>query len=250
MQVALIQTGLEVSFRSKKENLAQFMGIMEATSAGLVVFPEMWPLGYASFERYTEDAEPLDGPLVAALRRAAGDKQCWLLPGSFPEIKDGRIYNTTMLINPKGEIAGVYRKIHVFGYQSKEKELVSEGPAPTIVDTPFGKVGLAICYDLRFPELFRYYAKNGVQMFIVTASWPSARKQAWELFATARAHENMCWMLACNSHADSLVVAPTGEVVARGSARRATITADIDLDLARRTREDFPVLNDAHWVFT
>lgn len=249
MQVALIQTGLEVSFNSKAENLARFMDLMEDTCADLVLFPEMWPIGYASFERYAEEAELLDGAFVAALRQAAHDKKCWLAPGSFPEKLDGRLYNTTLLINPVGEIEGVYRKIHVFGYQSKEKELVSEGWAPTIVTTPFGKIGLAVCYDLRFPELFRYYAKNGVTMFIVPASWPSARKQAWELFVRARAHENMCWMLACNSHADSLVVAPTGEIVAKGAARREIVLADIDLELVGRTREDFPVLNDAHWVF-
>lgn len=250
MKVALIQTGLEVSFRSKKENLDMFVGLMEETSAELVLFPEMWPIGYASFERYETEAEPLDGPLVTSFRQAARGKGCWLLPGSFAEKKDGKLYNTTMLINPKGEIAGVYRKIHVFSYQSKEKELVSAGAGPAIIETPFGKIGLAVCYDLRFPELFRYYAQNGVTMFLVTASWPSARKQAWELFATARAHENMCWMLACNSHADSLVVAPTGKVIAKGAARRETVMAEIDLDLVRRTREDFPVLSDAHWVFT
>lgn len=249
MQIALIQTGLEVSFRPKADNLAQVLELVKATEAGLLVFPEMWPCGYASFERYVEDAEPLDGPLVRALCAAAREKGVWLMPGSFPEIKDGRLYNTATLINPQGEIVGVYRKIHVFGYQSKEKELISEGPAPAIVETPFGKVGLAVCYDLRFPELFRYYTQNGVTMFIVTASWPSARRQAWELFTTARAHENMCWMLACNSHADSLVVAPTGEVIARGAAKRETIMADIDLDLVRRTRSDFPVLDDAHWHF-
>lgn len=249
MQVALIQTGLEVSFHTKAENLATFVGLMEDTSADLVVFPEMWPIGYASFERYAEEAEPLDGAFVIALRQAARGKKCWLLPGSFPEILDGRLYNTTMLIGPDGEIKGVYRKIHVFGYQSREKELVSEGPTPVIVETPFGKVGLAICYDLRFPELFRYYAKHGVTMFIVPASWPSARREAWELFATARAHENMCWMLACNSHADSLIIAPTGEVMAKGAARRESVTAEIDLALVGRTRADFPVLDDARWVF-
>ena len=249
MQVALIQSGLEVSFHSKAENLAQTLELIDAAQAELVVLPEMWPTGYASFERYATDAEPLDGTLVRALCAAAREKGVWLAPGSFPEKLDGRLYNTTMLISPEGGIEGVYRKIHVFGYQSKEKELVSEGPTPTIVKTPFGKVGLAICYDLRFPELFRYYAKNGVTMFIVPASWPSARKHVWELFAAARAHENMCWMLACNSHADSLVIAPNSEVVAQGAARPQTITVDIDLDLVRRTREDFPVLDDAHWVF-
>lgn len=249
MQVALIQTGLEVALHTKADNLARVLDLIKAADTELLVFPEMWPCGYACFDRYAADAEPLEGPLVQSLCAAARRKGCWLLPGSFPEKRDGRLYNTTMLINPAGEIKGVYRKIHVFGYQSQEKELVSAGSTPIIVATPFGKVGLAICYDLRFPELFRYYAKNDVTMFIVTASWPSARQQAWQLFAAARAHENMCWMLACNSQSDSLVIAPTGEVVARGMARTETVTANIDLELVERTRKDFPVLDDAHWFF-
>lgn len=249
MKVALIQTGLEVSFNSKAENLTQVLKLVNTTSAELMLFPEMWPCGYASFERYKADAEPLDGPLVTALRAAAKNRGVWLMPGSFPEQKDGKLYNTTMLISPQGEIAGVYRKIHVFGYKSREKELVAKGPAPAIVSTPFGQVGLAICYDLRFPELFRYYAKNGVQIFLVAASWPNDRRYAWDLFVKARAHENMCWMLAVNSHAHSLAVAPTGEIAAQGPNKRDTITVDIDLDLARTTRADFPVLNDAHWCF-
>lgn len=249
MQVALIQTGLDVALRTKAANLAQVLDLTRTTDAELLVFPEMWPCGYASFDRYNADAESLEGPLVQSLCAAARSKGCWLLPGSFPEKRDGRLYNTAILISPAGEIKGVYRKIHVFGYRSREKELVSTGSAPVIVATPFGNVGLAVCYDLRFPELFRYYAKNGVTMFIVPASWPSARLQAWQLFAAARAHENMCWMLACNSHADSLVIAPTGEVIARGRTRPETVTANIDLELAGRTREDFPVLDDARWSF-
>lgn len=249
MQVALIQTGLDVALRTKAANLAQVLDLIRATDAELLVFPEMWPCGYASFERYLDDAESLEGPLVQSLCAAARNKGCWLVPGSFPEKHDGHLYNTTLLISPAGEIKGVYRKIHVFSYQSQEKKLVSAGSTPTIVATPFGNVGLAVCYDLRFPELFRYYAKNGVTMFIVPASWPSVRQQAWQLFATARAHENMCWMLACNSHADSLVIAPTGEVIARGMARPEAVTANIDLGLVERTRKDFSVLDDAHWFF-
>lgn len=249
IRAALIQTGLEGSFHPKAQNLNAVLEKINAADAGLILLPEMWPTGYASFDRYADDAEPLDGPLVKAMCAAARAKGCWLMPGSFAESLDGRLYNTTMLIDPQGEIKGVYRKIHVFGYQSREKELISKGPAPTLITTPFGKVGLAVCYDLRFPELFRHYAKNGAQMFLVTASWPSARKHVWELFAKARAHENMCWMLACNSHADSLAIAPTGEVMVQGPNGVQTLYANVDMDLVKRTREDFPVLDDAHWVF-
>lgn len=249
MQVALMQTGLKVSHRSKAENLAKVRELIADTAADIMVLPEMWLIGYDSFDRYKADAEPLDGPLVRDLRQAARDKGCWLVPGSFPELLDGRLYNTTMLINPLGEIMGVYRKIHVFSYQSQEKEFVSPGATPVVVDTPFGKAGLAVCYDLRFPELFRHMARQGAEIFFVAASWPSARKRAWELFATARAHENMAWCIACNSHADSLVIAPTGEVVARASARPEILIAELDPTLVAKTRAEFPVLNDAHWAF-
>lgn len=244
-----MQTGLEVSFKPKSENLALALNLIRNTEAELMVFPEMWPIGYASFDRYKAEAEPLDGPLVQTLQQAARDKGCYLAPGSFAESRDGKLYNTTMLINPDGDIMGVYRKIHVFGYQSEEKDIVSEGGSPVVIETPFGKVGLAICYDLRFPELFRYMAKNGAQMFIVPASWPQARLRAWELFVTARAHENLAWCLACNAHASSLAVAPTGEVLAKGDAQPETIFVDVDMDLVQKTRDDFPALNDARWQF-
>lgn len=244
-----MQTGLEVSRHSKADNLAQALELIDTTPAEIMVFPEMWPIGYSSFERYAADAEPLDGPLVRALQKAARNKGCWLVPGSFPELLDDKLNNTTMLIDPEGDIKGVYRKIHVFSYQSKEKEIVSPGAQPVVIDTPFGKVGLAVCYDLRFPELFRYMARQGAEIFFVVASWPSARKRAWELFATARAHENMAWCVACNSHADSMVIAPTGNVLACASAHPETLIVNLDLKLVGQTRAEFPVLNDAHWTF-
>ena len=178
---------------------------------------------------------------------------CHILMGSLVE-KDGPdLYNTSILIDPKGEVIARYRKIHLFGYQSKEKELLTPGKEVVVTETPWGKVGLATCYDLRFPELFRKMVEQGAKFFLITSAWPKARLDAWVLFNRARAHENLAFLISCNCAGSdsgsqyaghSMVVSPLGEVMAEGSDRQELVFAETDPALVDSVRGDFSALSD------
>lgn len=239
---------------NKSAAIEQALGLLDrAAGSDLILLPEMWPCGYFSFARYAADAESIDGPLVAAFAEKAKRLNAHLLMGSFPERDGDRIFNTTVLLGPRGDVLARYRKIHLFSYQSDEKKMLSPGKEAVAVETPFGKVGLAICYDLRFPELFRHLITQGVQMFLVASAWPTARLESWRLFNRVRATENLAYLVSCNSAGvncgqalagHSMVVGPLGQVLAEGGDDEEIITAELDLTLLARTRQDFPALRD------
>ena len=127
------------------------------------------------------------------------------------------------------------------------------GKTPAVVKTPLGKFGLATCYDLRFPELFRALLDGGAECFIITSGWPYPRLEHWKLFNRARAVENLCFLISCNSCGEqggvryvghSMVVDPWGETVASLDDREGVLTAEVDLSLVSKTRAEFPVVSD------
>jgi predicted amidohydrolase len=171
MKVAALQ--LSVRENDPEATVAQAeKAIRSCTDADLVVLPEIWQTGFMSFDRYEINAQPLDGPLVKHLKVLAKEMNLMLHTGSFVEKDGGRLYNTSALISPDGEILGVYRKIHLFGFQSKETRILTPGETPVVVKTPFGNLGMATCFDLRFPELFRAMVDQGADMFLVCSAWP------------------------------------------------------------------------------
>jgi predicted amidohydrolase len=228
--------------------------VLAAARTDLVVLPELWNAGYFAFDRYAERAEPLDGPTVTAMRKLAAEARVHLVLGSVLERRSGgALANTSVVIAPDGEVRDVYRKIHVFGYGSRESELVQPGDRPVVVDVGGVRLGLAICYDLRFPELFRRLVDLGAECVAIPASWPRAREAHWELLPRARAVENLCGVVTCNATGvnegvaiagGSQVVGPLGEVLARAGSGPEVLTADLDLDQIRSWRREFPALAD------
>lgn len=245
---------LEISDQSKQENLAMVLRLLdEAPAADLILLPELWPSGFFSFDSYRTDSEEVDGPLITALRHKVAKKATHTLIGSFVEHDRHHLYNTTLLLGPDGCILAKYRKIHLFGFQSKEKQLFSPGNEITVVDLPWGRVGISTCYDLRFPELYRLMVDQGATIFLVPSAWPLARLSAWQLFNQARAHENLAYLLSCNCAGanqgiafagHSMVVDPLGNILAQGGTEGGYITAEIDPDLPARARKEFPALDD------
>jgi len=225
-----------------------------ARDADLVVLPELWHIGAFALTLARDHAEPLDGEIVTSLRRVAADAGTWIHAGSIVEAApDGRYYNTSVLIDADGGIAATYRKIHLFGFDVGERTVISEGESLAVVDTILGPTGLATCYDLRFPELFRALVSEGAQAFLISSGWPSARIGHWSLLARARAVENQAYVLACNevgTHAGvtlggkSVIVDPRGEVLAEAGSGEEVIAAALDLDVVTNWRRDFPVLPD------
>lgn len=254
MRASLIQISVDQKepVNSRRKRGASL--VRECASADLVVLPELWPIGAFDFEAFEKEAEPLDGPTHEAMAAAARDAGVWLHAGSVIErADDGTLYNTASVYSPDGTRAATYRKLHRFGFDKGEAVLLGAGEAPVTVPLPDTTLGLATCYDLRFPELFRLLVDAGAQTLVVPAGWPARRRAHWSLLTRARAVENQTYVLACSTggtHAGveqaghSVIVDPWGEVLAEAGTDEEVISAELDPELVTKTRSAFPVLRD------
>ncbi|MFF8191567.1 carbon-nitrogen family hydrolase [Streptomyces bobili] len=255
MRASLIQIAVDEgeSVESRRERVASLVRD-QAGVANLVVLPELWTTGAFAYEEFAAEAEPLDGPTHEAMAKAAGDAGVWLHAGSIPERDpDGPLYNTSLVFSPSGELAAAYRKIHRFGFDKGEAVLMGAGRDLVTVRLPETTLGVATCYDLRFPELFRGLVDAGAETLVVPAGWPERRRAHWTLLAQARAVENQAFVLACGTagtHAGvpqaghSIVVDPWGEVLAEAGPGEEILTVEFDPAKVETTREQFPALKD------
>lgn len=195
----------------------------------------------------------MSGSIVTAARGWARDLKCYLHLGSFLERDADDLHNTAVLIDPDGEIVHTYRKIHVFGYQSREAELLSAGDSVGVAPTGLGPVAATTCYDLRFPELWRALVDAGAETVIVPAAWPAQRRQHWQVLTQCRAHEQQVLVCAANAvgrqsdvelGGHSRVVDPWGRILLEADDREGVFTCEIADGLVDATRAEFPVLND------
>ena len=252
MKVTSIQ--LEITDRPKGENVKHALDILDGVpDSDLIVLPEIWPCGYFSFDRYRAESEPIDGPTVTAFVKKAVERKCHILMGSFVENDRDNIYNTALLLDPEGNSIARYRKIHLFGYQSAEREILTPGRDVVVAATPWGPSGFSTCYDLRFPELFRQMVGRGAKFFLIPSAWPMVRLDAWRLFNRARAHENLAYLISCNCAGTnagtqyaghSMMVDPLGQVVAEGGEKEEIVTAEIDPALVDSARKEFSFLDN------
>ncbi|MFJ4687745.1 carbon-nitrogen family hydrolase [Streptomyces sp. NPDC091377] len=255
MRASLLQIAVDggESVESRRVRVARLVR-EQAGTADLVVLPELWTTGAFAYEEFGREAEPLEGPTFEAMAKAAGDAGVWLHAGSIPERDpEGPLHNTSLVFSPSGEPAAVYRKIHRFGFDKGEAVLMAAGRELVTVRLPETVVGLATCYDLRFPELFRGLVDAGAETLVVPAGWPERRRGHWTLLARARAVENQAFVLACGTagtHAGvpqaghSIVVDPWGEVLGEAGAGEEILSVEFDPGKVARTRERFPVLKD------
>lgn len=254
MQAVLVQA--DVDHRQPMDRRVAWMCDQVAShrDADLVVLPELWATGYFAFDAYERTAEPLDGPIARALGEAARSAGVHLHAGSIVERDpDARLYNTSLFFGPDGTLLHTYRKFHLFGHQSRETAILSHGDTLLARDSAVGRVGLAACYDLRFPELFRVLAQDGAEILLVAAAWPATRIAHWRLLLQARAVENQAWVLACNASGrqagielggHSMAIDPWGEVVAEGGAGADSVAAEFAGADVARARADFPAFAD------
>ncbi|MCD5309886.1 carbon-nitrogen family hydrolase [Kineosporia babensis] len=250
------------------ERVARAAALVAAQSgADLVVLPELWaPTGFG-YQGWSEAAEPVEGPTVTAICRAAQEIGAYVHAGSIIERAaegadrgpQGRgLWNTSVLIDRDGLPMVSYRKVHRFGFSAGEPDLIEAGTELVTAGLQTGSghvtAGLATCYDLRFPELFRNLSAAGAELFVVPAAWPAARVEHWRVLGRARAIENQAIVIQCNTagtHAGvrmgghSQVVSATGEVLAEaGPDDETVLVADVDLEAAAQYRQKFPVLAD------
>ncbi|MCT9074996.1 carbon-nitrogen family hydrolase [Streptomyces fulvoviolaceus] len=254
MRASLIQIAVDEGESVASRRLRVASLVRDQAGADLVVLPELWTTGAFAFEEFGREAEPLEGPTYEVMAKAASDAGVWLHAGSIPErTPEGTLYNTSLVFSPSGDLAASYRKIHRFGFDKGEAVLMGRGEELVTVRLPDTTVGVATCYDLRFPELFRGLVDAGAETLVIPAGWPERRRAHWTLLAQARAVENQAFVLACGTagtHAGvpqaghSIVVDPWGEVLAEAGAGEEILTVEFDPGKVATTREQFPALKD------
>jgi len=224
-----------------------------AADADLILLPEIWNTGYFNFHLYQKESEPLTGLTITAVAEKAREINSYVFAGSFVENAGGKLFNTSVLLDNNGTIIGTYRKIHLFSYGSREKELLTPGEEAVVVKTDLGAFGLSTCYDLRFPELYRYMLDLGAEVFLVTAAWPFPRLANWLTLIQARALENICYLVSCNCAGlnqgvsflgHSSVVDPRGIIKAGSNEEPCIVSSTIDLKRVNQIRNSLSQLSD------
>lgn len=247
----------------KAENIEKAEGLVAraaATGADIVLLPEKWN-AIGTVETLRASAEPIDGgETVEAMRDWASRHSITLVGGSITEQRDGRekLPNTSLVFDPDGEIVATYRKIHMFdvevgGHVYRESEAQEAGDETVAADLEGWNVGLTVCYDLRFPELFRILALGGAELITVPAAFTLyTGKDHWEILLRARAIENQCYIAAANawgvhedgkvSYGRSMIIDPWGVVLAAAPDEDTVISAEIDRSRVKGVRRSLPSL--------
>lgn len=228
----------------------QFASEAQVAGADLFLLPELWLHGY-DLEHADAWAVPLGRSGFAEMASMARDFETHVV-GSILESHEAGVSNTAVLYAPDGELLGSYRKMHLFRLMQEHRYL-TPGDHATICPTQWGPIGLGICYDLRFPELFRTMALAGARIFLVPAQWPIKRLEAWLLLARARAVENELIVAACNRvgrqddvvfPGRSIVVDPWGNALVEGDDQEGLFLAEVDLREVEKARRYLTVYED------
>lgn len=219
-----------------------------------LVLPELWTIHAFNLEAIEANAVTLENNLFVQLANLAKSADSWLHAGTFPiKNPDGTITNTAVIFDNSGKLVSSYSKLHLYGFADGEKKFIEPGNQIVNVQTPIGKTGISICYDLRFPELYREQVTKGADSFLICAGWPTVRQHHWVNLIISRAIENECFVIAVNGRGvfnnielagNSMVVDPKGNVIAQGNLSDDFVEAEIDLALVKEWRETFPVLED------
>ncbi|WWD18124.1 hypothetical protein CI109_102573 [Kwoniella shandongensis] len=273
-RLALLQLGSLSASKANNIKVARAAVQAAATSSPkpqLIVLPEIWnsPYAVSSFREYSEkvpnvgskvDSGEEEGETIKALREMARSSGCWLIGGSIPQHEEStdNIYNTCTVYDPEGTLVAIHQKVHLFdidipGRQTfKESDTLTGGKTLTTFDTPFGKIGLGICYDIRFPEMAQIAARQGVVAMIYPAAFNiTTGPMHWTLLQRARAVDNQIYIAMCSparhpeasyqAYGHSSVVNPLGDVVVEAGHEPTTLYADIDTELLATTRKNLPV---------
>jgi len=263
-KIAAIQMASGPNVSANLSEAARLIKNAAKEGAELIVLPE----NFAHMGMVDEDIlniaedENSPGEIQNFLSRTAKDLKIWLLGGTIPlkSDVDDKVLAAAILYNEQGEIAARYDKIHLFDVDLseargayKESAIIKAGNEPVVVETPLGKLAIAICYDIRFPELFRRLEKKGMEILLLPSAFTSITGKAhWEVLNRARAIENLCFVVSAaqggfhvngrETHGDSMIVDPWGQVVDHLPRGSGFVIADIDLKHLQETRQNFPVL--------
>ena len=245
-QIEVLPGQLARNFDTAREVTAQAAG----QGIDLLILPELWPTGY-DLVQASAHACPLDEGPFALMAELARTYQIYITGTALEANPNGHPFNTAALYGPEGNRIGAYRKVHLFPPLG-EVEHMAPGQALPTFDLPWGRMALAICYDLRFPELWRSYTDSGAELILIPAEWPVQRVEHWQLLLRARAVENQFFVAGCNrAGADtdgeygghSAVIDPWGRVLVEGGLEAGLFFATLDLDEVSRSRRRLPALD-------
>jgi omega-amidase len=258
MQLAVLQMKVQAEKDANLKKLEKICGKKETGQADLILLPEMFNCPYET-DRFSDYAEEIPGKSTELLSELADSCDSYIVGGSIPEKADGKVYNTSTIFDPQGEMIGKHRKTHLFQVdypgriQFDESKYLDRGDEKTVVETDLGKLGVAICYDLRFPELFRSMASAGSKMVLLPAAFNTTTGPAhWKPVLRTRAIDNQVFVAAASparnrsssykAYGHSLVADPWGEVLTEAGEGEETLYVDIDLDKVKETRKRLPLL--------
>jgi predicted amidohydrolase len=257
LRVTLVQFSAGRNLEANLGRLKQLLSGIGTTD--VIALPEVFAVR-GSDQDYRASAQLLSGPLVDHLAAIAHRHNAWVLAGSLIEAADQKCYNTSLLLNRRGDTVATYRKIHLFEAKLESGEVIREsdtyeaGNTPVMADLEGWQCGMAICYDLRFPELFRRYSAQGADLFFIPSNFTQRTgRDHWEVLLRARAIENQCFVVAPDQHGvnphslvesygNSMVVGPWGEVLARFEEGEQVATLTLDRHDLHLTRHRVPAL--------
>ena len=249
---------------TKSDNLNKAVQMIKSCkneSANIAVLPEMFncPYDTQKFPIYAEDLK--NSETVSVISEAAKYNDIYVIAGSIPEICEGKYYNTCLIFDRTGKVIGKHRKVHLFdiniknGIRFKESDILSCGNQVTVVNTEYCKIGIAICFDMRFSELYREMSKAGAMLIITPGAFNMTTGPAhWELLIRTRALDNQLFHAAVSpardidasyvAYGNSMLCDPWGNVVARADEKEQIIISDVDLDMVDSIREQIPVVSE------
>jgi len=251
LKISLAQMALR--FGDEESNVSrviEWIGEAAEKKSDLILLPELWASGY-DLENWSKYATSLNEGLFQRLADLAKEKRI-AIGSSLLEKKDGLAYNTFVLFGNNGKKWGIYRKIHRFRLLHEEKWLAA-GDEQVLAETPWGQVGLSICYDLRFPEMFRPFGISGSQLILIVAEWPERRISHWSKLLQARAIENQIFVAGVNKVGESkgvklgghsTIIDPWGIPLIEGDDSEGLLTLEINLQEVEKARRHIPVFQD------
>ena len=259
MKIGIGQMNSQDNKSNNLEQAEQLIDRLAAQGVQFIILPEYFHFLGAE-DRMPQNAESMEGKSLALIRRKALEHQVYLHSGSFLEKDKDSIYNTSVVFDPKGDIIAKYRKIFLFdvetpgGFVYKESATITSGNEVVTFQVEDITFGMSICYDLRFPEMYRRLMKMGAQVILVPAAFTlQTGRDHWELLLRARAVENLSWVISSaqwgphppnfTCYGRSMVINPWGLVVAQASDGVSCLTAEIDVDILKEKRITFPALN-------
>lgn len=257
-KIALCQMTGSMDKAESKEKAERMVTEAAENGAKVVVLPEMWNTPYSN-DYFREYAEPEGGQTVRFMSKLAEDNDIYLIGGSISELEDDKVYNTSFCFNRNGELIGKHRKVHLFdidvagGIRFMESDTLTPGNRTTVIETEYCKIGIAICYDVRFPELSRNMALEGAELIVLPAAFNMTTGPVhWDLTMRARALDNQVYYAACapardvkgvyQSYGNSCIVSPWGDFVAHADEKESIIYGNIDLDHVKAVRRQLPLL--------